>query len=290
MNAVELRLQDMLKQKFPKNKFELEFTYNGRDYKTQFTAEHDDMKLEVQNACINMTCEYTVNAFIGEIQADNKERACFTPMLTTNARNKPGKRTTAADVLQILKSKLALLFPTSSSVQINDGARNDMTMISPFHILRGGDAFYEKYGYSSPAISELKKLIPEFVWSDCNEKIRSIIRDCTGVEEYPAKMPLMDVMKTISWEKETKFNTENERSLSYRVFRWFALLTKGYTFEQTNQFAVGTIWEFTLDTADRRWKQAATDLVFTGFREIREGGMRRKRKTRKQNKLGADKS
>lgn len=285
MNAVESQLQDMLKPKFPKKKFELEFTYNGRDYKTQFSAEHDDMKLEVQNACINMTYEYTVNAFIGEIQADNKERACFTPMLTTNARNKPGKRTTAADVLQILKSKLALLFPTSSPVKINDGARNDMTMISPFHILRGGDAFYEKYGYSSPAISELKKLITEFVWSDCNEEIRSIIRDCTGVEDYPAKMPLMDVMKTISWEKETKFNTENERSLSYRVFRWFALLTKGFTFEQSNQFAVGTIWEFTLDTADRRWQQAATDLVFTGFREVREGGMRRKRKTRKQNKL-----
>lgn len=282
---VELRLREMFKPKFAKKKFELEFTYNGRDYMTRFFAEHDDMKLEVQNACINMTYEYTVNAFIGEIKADNEKRSCFTPMLTTNARNKPGKRTTAADVLQILKSKLALLFPTSSPVKLTDGARNDMTMISPFHILRGGDAFYEKYGYSSPAISELKTLIPEFVWSDCNEEIRSIIRDCTGIDDYPAKMPLVEVMKTISWEKETKFNTENERSLSYRVFRWFAVLTKGYSFDQTNQFAVGTIWDYTLDTADQRWKQAATDLVFTELREIHEGGTRRKRKTRKQNKL-----
>jgi hypothetical protein len=287
MNAVELRLQEMLKPKFAQKKFELEFTYNGRDYKTQFTSEHNDMKLEVQNACINMTYEYILDgkpkqAFIGEIKANSEERSCFKPILTTNDRNKPGKRTTAADVLQILKTKLALLFPTSTPITIYDGARNDMTMISPFHIMRGGDAFYEKYGYVSPAITELKDLVKEFTWGECNEEQTSMIKDCTKVEDYPSEMKLIDIMKTITWEKETKYNTANERSLSYRIFRWFALIRKHYSFEQTNQFAVGTIWEFTLDKDNPRWKQSEADLVFTKFREIRAGGKSRRNTRRRR--------
>ena len=284
--SVDDRIRTFLAPKFPEKRFLLEFSYNGRDYKTKFTASHNENQLEVANACVNMTYEYIVDgkpkhAFIGEIQANSTERSCFEPMLVTNARNKPGKRTTAADVLQILKTKLALLFPTSTPITINDGARNDMTMISPFHIMRGGDAFYEKYGYVSPAITELKELVKEFTWAECNEEQRSMIKDCTKAEDYPPEMKLVDIMKTITWEKETKYNTVNERSLSYRIFRWFALIRKQYSFEQTNQFAVGTIWEYTLDKDDPRWKRSEADLVFTKFREITAGGKRRTRRLRR---------
>jgi hypothetical protein len=147
--------------------------------------------------------------------------------------------------------------------------------------MRGGDAFYEKYGYVSPAITELKELVKKFTWGECNEEQTSMIKDCTKADDYPPKMKLVDIMKTITWEKETKYNTANERSLSYRVFRWFALIRKEYSFEKTNQFAVDTIWGFTLDKDDPRWKRSEADLVFTNFREITAGGKRR-RSTRKR--------
>jgi hypothetical protein len=279
--SIEDRIRTFLTPKFPEKRFLLEFSYNGRDYKTHFTASHNENNLEVANPCVNMTYEYIVDgkpkqAFIGEIKANSEESSCFEPMLVTNNRNKPGKRTTAADVLQILKTKLALLFPTSTPITIYDGARNDMTMISPFHIMRGGDAFYEKYGYVSPAIAELKELVKEFTWGECNEEQTSMIKDCTKLDDYPSEMKLIDIMKTITWEKETKYNTANERSLSYRIFRWFAVIRKHYSFEQTNQFAVGTIWDFTLNKDDPRWKRSETDLVFTKFREITAGGKSRR--------------
>lgn len=283
--SVDEQLRIFLTPKFSEKKFLLEFTYNQRKYKTQFTAQHTDTQLEVKNNCVNMTYEYFVdetprNKFIGEIKANSSELACFEPILVTNSRNKPGKRTTSADVLQILKTKLALTFPVSSNITINDGARNDMTMISPFHILRGGDAFYEKYGYVSQAISELKELVKDFTWDQCNEEQKTFIKDCTK-SEYPPEMKLVDIMKSISWEKEIKYNIEHERSLSYRIFRWFALITKGYSFEQTNQFSTDGVWEFTLNKDDDRWKRSDADLVFINFEEIHTGGKKHK-KTKRQ--------
>jgi disulfide oxidoreductase YuzD len=91
MNAVELRLKEMLKPKFAQKKFELEFTYNERDYKTQFTASHNENQLEVANPCVNMTYEYILDgkpkqAFIGEIKANSEEHSCFRPPLIINER------------------------------------------------------------------------------------------------------------------------------------------------------------------------------------------------------------
>jgi hypothetical protein len=275
------KLRTFFIPRFLNKTFELDFTYNDKSYTTRFVASHTDSELTVHNECVDMTFEYTVKGkprqkFIGKIESDSKERACFEPILLTNVRNKPGKRTTNANVLQILKTKLGLTFPTSVPITIFDGARNDMTMISPFYLLRGGDAFYEKFGYKSSVITELKSLLKDFLWKDCNEEQRSMISDYTGIKEYPSTDRLMDIMKTISWDHETTINIQKDRSLSYRVFRWFALLCKAYTFEQTNQFAIDSIWEFTLDVDDPRWKRSCADLVFTKFREIAVGGRRRK--------------
>ena len=136
-------ITDFLTPQFNKKSFLLKFTYNEKEYTTQFEAKHTDNELEIKNPCVNMLFEYKnpngVSAFVGGIESNSKEKKCFSPMLVTNARtdakNKVGKRTTAADVLQILKSKLALAFPVNAPVTLNDGAQKDGIMMIQQYLL-----------------------------------------------------------------------------------------------------------------------------------------------------------
>jgi len=319
--AITEAIRAYLTPKIPeeaKGGFHVEFVYNGIPFKTYFSAHHTDEEISISNRCVDMTFEYTYkgetrNKFVGRIGADSDALKCFDPILKTNARNKPvpeggkggkgRKRTTAADVLQILKTKLGLAFPTSSAhpITINDGAINSRILISPFHILRGGDAFYEKYGYVSPPISALKEAIKTFTWQNCNNEIRSVITDFfektkKGKEatDWKDETLLMDIMREISWDAEKAYNNvkgpvpdddENDfihPSLSYRVFRHFATIAGGIPFEKTDQFKTDTIWEFTLNRESPEWRRCESELVFTNFRPVTAGGSRRSRMKRRQ--------
>lgn len=280
------QIREFLRPKFDLKSFLLEFDYNQKHYKIQMKASHTDDKIAVENPCVMMDFNYTNKntgdgSWLGEIEANTKDSPCFEPRIVTNARNKPGKRTTAADVLQVLKTKLALAFPVRKPVTLNDGAGTNTYMrISPFHLMRGGDAFYEKYGYRSPEITELKEALPSVCWADCLPEQKELIRACTKVTDFPADMPLIDIMKTISWDQENTWNNANEKILSYRVFRLFAT-TKGYPLEITNQNMIKSIWIFTLHREGPQWKQWEAELVFTAFHPEATGGRRKGRRTRR---------
>lgn len=276
--------------------FSLEFDYNEKHYTTKFTASHKGEIIEVGNACINMTFGYHygkdgaefIAGCIGCIEANSPAKSCFEPLLVTNARNKPGKRTTAADVLQILKTKLGLAFPVATPITINDGASrpaksdaSSPTMISPFHLLRGGPAFYEKYGYKSAPITMLKTKIPTFLWGDFSAEQKGILEPFVGAHE-DAEL-LKDIMTAIPWEKEVEYNDNSLQSLSYNVFRHFAV-QNGIKFEETNQWNSKGIWGFTLDQGSDEWRKCNADLVLTRFEVVKKGGYRRSLKRNKRSK------
>jgi hypothetical protein len=256
-------------------------------YTTTFKASHDGGTITIDQGCVTMTLEPA--GFIGQIQANSPGKGCFAPTLVSDPREKVGKRTTSADVLQILKTKLGLAFPTEMEITIYDGARivetsedSSPTMISPFHLLRGGKAFYEKYGYSSPIINDLKEPLKTFPWSECTEDAKNVIQDCTS-KTYAGEQLLMDIMKEISWDQEVAFNNGQERSLSYRVFRQFAL-KQGISLEDSNQFAPSPVWKFSLDKESPEWIQCDKDLQFTLFTETTNSAQstrRRKKRARK---------
>jgi len=230
--------------------FELTFSYNGTDYKTVFNASHvgrgtKEETIHIENGCIDMDLGYFtgppgkqtfVHGFmdgiraedgtIGKLKGPEGGLACFNPILTTNERGSKratGKRTTSGDVLKILQAKLALAFPVLGKrvpVQLVDASRNEASdaergspiMISPFHLCRGGDAYYEKYGFRSSAITKLKegsgKNIRNVTWRDCTPVAQAVILDCTGKKktDYRPGDLLADVMKGISWDDERAYN------------------------------------------------------------------------------------
>lgn len=331
---VSEQIREFLRTLEGESSFDLTFSYNGTDYKTTFDAIHtgkgtDKEVIDVENGCVGLAFGYTigpptkqtfVNGFIGHIQAeDGKEgrlpgpegkRTCFNPILATNGRDaaRPsGKRTTSGDVLQILKSKLGLAFPVvrkGNPLELVDAARNEAvegvrgspTMISPFHLVRGGNAYYEKYGYRSPAITQLKRDILAATWSTCSPIAQAVIRECTGTEYEPGQS-LLDIMKSISWDVERAYNErpwdverkveeppqkaspdykivpsddhyvyefDKKPSLSSIVFREVAH-SHGITARDSYQWTVmPSIWTFTLDTDSEDWMRCDAELVLTG--------------------------
>ena len=285
--GIVAQIRAFLTPEFSNKSFKLQFTYNGVMYTTSFKASHVGDTITIDQGCVTMTLEPA--GFIGQIQANSPGKGCFDPTLVSDPREKVGKRTTSANVLQILKTKLGLAFPTDTEITIYDGARiveisedGSPTMISPFHLLRGGLAFYEKYGYSSPIINDLKERLKTFPWSECTEDAKSVIRDCTS-KTYSDGQLVTDIMKEISWEQEVAFNNRQTASLSYRVFRQFAL-KQGIPLENSTQFAQTPIWKFSLDKESPAWIQCDTDLQFTSFTETTNSAQstrRRKKRARK---------
>lgn len=293
--------------------FKLTFSYNGKEYKTVFLASHtiEDGKdvIIVDNGCINLIFEFM--NFVGSIQAENGvngriddadgKKSCFLPKLISDPRTMGGSRISAGDVLQTLKSKLALIFPVDGfPIQLVDGIHIDptslgvgsSTMVSPFHIVRGRDAYYERFGYRSEKISELKKGIRGLTWMDIDftEPMKDIITDYNitkNIEKtYDDDDLLTDIMKAISWEDEVAYNESHRSSLSSTVFQLYAW-TQGIMMEQSDQWSFKNIWTFELDPDSEEWKQYDAALIFTSFAPTVSGGQRKYKKIRGKTRVKA---
>ena len=282
--AIVAEIREFLIPLFPKQTCNLDFIYNERMYKTKLTASHTAEKIQLRNDCVNVSYDLARNEWKGGILADSPERACFEPILTTNARNKPGKRTTSADVLQILKTKLCLACPIDTPLMLIDQANTATMMISPFHILRGGDAFYEKYGYHSERIAELKAILPAFTWSDCSPEMKTVIQEFTKERPFSPETRLIDIMKGVSWDEESDFSGTRGSCWSADLLELYAMKIKGYTKEQMDQFSEDTIWKYTLHQEDPRWIDANARMTFTNFKVIASGGKRRGTKRARRNR------
>jgi len=297
MEPISSQITTFLRDLSGSQTFELTFSYNEKEYKTVFLASHTitDGKevIEVDNGCIKLI--FKSMKFMGSIQAENGvlgwidvdgQTSCFRPKLISDPRRPEGSRITAGDVLQTLKTKLALAFPVDGvPIQLVDGIRSappsetgSYTMVSPFHIVRGGDAYYERFGYRSQKITDLKTGIRGLIWNDCTTPMKDIIQRYTK-KEYPATELLINIMKEISWEEEVAYNESHQPSLSSTVFREYAL-TERTTMEQSHQWSFDNIWTFTLVPGSKDWRQYDAALTFTAFAPSASGGRRKYRKTR----------
>jgi len=272
------------------NDFILTFVYNDITYKTKFSiSNNDNVTIISHNKCINIVLEN--GEFRGFIEADSEMNQCFEPRLITNSRNKPReKRTTSGDVLQILKTKLALCFPTNIPITLFDDAKRKVETetdepiyiyISPFNILRGDDAYYEKFGYVSDTINIIKKDIQSFLWKDIVDEGISIMHHYTnwkngteGVEtKYGDNIKLIDIMKGITWDDEVNFLKEWKVPLSREILRFYVWA------KNKDSNVLDNINIFTLNKDDPRWKASEKKLVFKSFEPVLSGG---KRKTRRR--------
>ena len=288
-SAICSQIRAFLTPKFAgKRSFRLRFTYNRRDYTIVFIAKHNDEELNLHNStrmCIDIEYNYEESILFTNISADNAESSCFTPRLVSNARMVGTARTTTMDVLTVLMTKLCLCFPTTilneTPIEITDMATKDDISLSAFNLLRGGFAIYEKYGFVSPFILELRRRIPTIRWQDLIQSAKELILTIYKENGFRALIRnddlLVNIVKPITFEIEHEFNrrhmgdpTNGTDALNFSEFMMMYLTTGAPDYDT-----------FTLDETSPEWTDWSSRLLFTEFTLLDGVGGGRKKRSRK---------
>ena len=289
--AVSSQLRALLTPKFAgSRRIRLRFSYNRRQYTTVLTVNHDDDELRVfnENKCIDITYNYESASFLTDIRADSGAEACFTPRLVSNARGSAGFRTTTVDVLAVLLTKLYTCFPTASEgvpITITDMASKDDVNLSAFHLLRGGDAIYEKYGYTSPFIKEFKERIRRLRWRDLDTTEKQLILQISQESGLPGFFRngdlVTDILKPITYDIERAFNA---RHLDTFVNGGEDVESKNFSESMIIYLTQDTGYdtEFVLDPSSPEWADWSSRLLFTDVAPYSVGGSRRRTQTRRR--------
>lgn len=290
--AVSSQLRALLTPKFAgSRRIRLRFSYNGRQYTTVLTATHDDEELRLfnENKCIDITYNYESSSFLTDIRADFG--GCFTPRLVSNVRGSAGLRTTTLDVLAVLLTKLCTCLPAvleGAPITITDMASKDDVNLSAFHLLRGGDAIYEKYGYTSPFITEFKERIRRLRWRDLDTTAKQLILQISQESGLPGFFRngdlLTDILKPITYEIERAFNArhldtfvnggEDVESINFSE-SMIIYLTQDTGYDT----------EFILDPSSPEWADWSSRLLFTAVAPYGVGGSRKRRRTLKRRRV-----
>ena len=280
--------------------FKLSFTFNDKPYETIFKASHGKTGYGLDNRCVTIWYEEhnpgTAKLFDTSIRANaNELNACFTPQLVSyRKRNKNNPlQITSADVLQTLKTKLSILLfdaeiaaalaeeggaaaggggaatggavANSPRVELSDIAMKDGIYISKFNFLRGNPAFYEKYGYVSERLNELKELYKTFTCREFNDIYKGKNKplfdlvDC-DIKKNPEDK-FCEIMNRITWDME-KENIQEGESISTDLFHILSVYLLG---KVGKTFDNNLLFRFTLDRDSPAWQKYNGLLVFTEF-------------------------
>jgi hypothetical protein len=312
------------------------FNIDGiQNYETVFKIKCTLTKLEVYNSCVKIfynseNIRTGLNPYEGAISANSDVKNCFTPVLKSHrhvsgsfaAASATASGYTTIDVLQILKTKIGLLFPPKGPISITDVARIRDVYISPFNIIRGGNAIYEKYGYRSEFIEEVKKIIEEaykdqfFVKTYLKDTLFDFIRFTNErlgshlfTDGLDSTTLLVDIMRQFSMEDEQAYHDHLLAAApegtdispisdwlvhyigKYRLWVLHQRQKGSSAMELIDFMSVTTIgrptaWMFTLDATSPEWRASDARMRFLDFREIghSSSSARRGRRTRRYRK------
>ncbi len=189
----------------------LYFTMFDIPYSTNIRFVKLDNGVFIVNKCIRIHIDgENMESYI---QSNIGDEPCFDPRLKTI--DDP-VRLTSTDVLQTLSTKLKLIFSDDS--KLNDAAVVDNMRISWIRIMRGMPTLYEKYGYSSSEIDNIRKSILETTWGSLKtkwyfQKINKIAKEFNN--EDITNETIATVMKNIPYDIDNKNKISQTLALEY---------------------------------------------------------------------------
>lgn len=294
---------ELLNTSHEETPFTLTFTFNGVEYTTIFKASYGENGYHLNNGCINIKYKEdnpgSPKLHDTLIVANaNESRPCFTPRLVSYRNGNPLK-ITSADVLQTLKTKLSLLMLSAESersapaeggaaadlpkrrpvVELTDGAIKDNIYISKFNLLRGKPAYYEKYGYVSEGLDDIRNDLYTFTYYEFFTEIYLHLNPANGLvlrlssllETFVTRnvvktTPFSTVMTKITWDVEKKefddYDARGKESLSTILFD---IIVRHLIHKREKPYSIDSLFKFTLDAESAAWQKYNRMLVFTGI-------------------------
>ena len=241
------------------------FTYKGHPFNTVFTLTNSEEVITFTNSCIKVYLDRSDSELSTSISKDDEDPSCFTPRLVSSGDIK------TTDVLQVLKTRLSLLFPIEEPHTISNVMSLDIATVedvgdisvSVNRILRGQDAYYEKYGYESARITPIKEWIRSLSWESVPSEVKDLILPRLSDPIEPGAK-FVEVMKEIPIEEDL-----DEEGISLSFMIWGALVPWGfeeYKEDKTHLFPQGSpdcVWTFTLNSESEAWKAWSQTIQFT---------------------------
>jgi hypothetical protein len=172
--------------------FTLSIGYNGFIYRSSFEVTYDGT-LNIQNGCLQVS--FGNEGYVSHVDANSPAKRCIV------RAGHPYLEHGTKDVVSVLLTKFALNMPNrdGEDIYLQDAAKipGTNTYLSPFNLVRGNDATYVKYGYTSTgSYDELQEIINNFTFMDLNEDLQGAVQQRLG--RMPAEDELLtDVMRGI---------------------------------------------------------------------------------------------
>ena len=187
--------------------FTLSIRYNQFIYRSTFEVTYDGT-LNIQNGCLQVS--FGNEGYVSHVDANSPAKRCIV------RAGHPYLERGTKDVVTVLLTKFALNMPNKDGedIYLQDAAKipGTNTYLSPFNLVRGGDATYVKYGYTSTgSYDQLKEIISDFTFMDLNDDLQGAVQQRLG--RMPAEDELLtDVMREIF--------LQNDQGLSDRVLEY----------------------------------------------------------------------
>lgn len=359
--AISDQLKELFQQTYKEKAykgFTLTFTIKGVSYTTIFYGfrPRDSISFELflvpkafqkgaanaasafpikENSCIRISHEIgeltLVNdveqlLFDSHISANSPTKQCFEPVLKSELSNaNSSKRYTTTDVLQVLKTKLSILFPKVKEILLADAATKDAVSLSAFKFLHRQPSLYEKYGYESKIADEVKGYLETVTIASLEEPIykkvmvgvgklgnqlrlfsdlipskypsvKAVLEDFIGRPLSP-KEKLLDAYSSITFEREIEFahylkgltGSTKDLKLNFVVCN----LILNYV---SQKMGFPLMISYTLNRESEAWKYWNSQLLFTDLNIIPKeetkiplvllsGGRKRRRTQRRRKTL-----
>ena len=160
--------------------FTLAIGYNRFIYRSSFQVTYDGT-LNIQNECLQVS--FGNEGYVSHVDGNTPAKRCIV------RAGHPYLERGTKDVVTVLLTKFALNMPNKDGedIYLQDAAKipGTNTYLSPFNLVRGGDATYVKYGYESTgSYDDVKDAVRNTVYVDLNKNLQRLITQRIGREPY----------------------------------------------------------------------------------------------------------
>jgi len=187
--------------------FTLAIGYNRFIYRSSFEVTYDGT-LNIQNGCLQVS--FGNEGYVSHVDANSPAKRCIV------RAGHPYLERGTKDIVTVLLTKFALNMPNKDGedIYLQDAAKiqGTNTYLSPFNLVRGGDATYVKYGYESTgSYDDVKDAVRNTVYIDLSRDLQNMISQRIGREPYDDES-VPEIMGRI--------NLQNDYGLSDQVLEY----------------------------------------------------------------------
>lgn len=275
--------------------YRLRLTFRGKPYTARLIVHKTfggNLYLTInENECIKIIYDPAhKKPFKSQIYADTADRRCFEPAPNTSVFR-------MTDLLMVLTTKLMVAInkyaakdpnyddddgpkstETGKPITITDIAKKDFTAITPYKVLRGEEGLYERYGYVSADLEDIRRDIVQQPFSVVPQPYRSQIAKIVNARRAATKRPPVNMYDEPTWQVMRDLTWDDADFSQQIVEEYLRPSNENYYDEDA-----GTI-NLELDEDSDAWKQwdAEMQVVGVGRWNQQRHTQRRRRHTKRR--------